>query len=95
MTELIIIALLAIVLAIIDREIPEENKMADDKKRIASDIESGNAVLGIEFGSTRIKAVVIDEKGTPLASGSHEWENQPVDGIWTYSVDDIWSGLQD
>ena len=58
-------------------------------------IANGSSILGIEFGSTRIKAVVIDEKGTPLASGSHEWENQLVDGIWTYSVDDIWSGLQD
>lgn len=58
-------------------------------------IESGKAVLGIEFGSTRIKAVLIDDNHTPIASGSHEWENQLVDGIWTYSIDMIWSGLQD
>lgn len=58
-------------------------------------IESGKAVLGIEFGSTRIKAVLIDDKHTPIASGSHEWENQLVDGIWTYSIDMIWDGLQD
>ncbi len=58
-------------------------------------IESGKAVLGIEFGSTRIKAVLIDENHTPIASGSHEWENQLVDGIWTYSIDMIWNGLQD
>lgn len=58
-------------------------------------IESGKAVLGIEFGSTRIKAVLIDEAHQPIASGSHEWENQLVDGIWTYSIDMIWKGLQD
>ena len=43
-------------------------------------------VLGIEFGSTRIKAVLIDGKHHPIASGSHEWENQLVDGVWTYSL---------
>lgn len=58
-------------------------------------IESGKAVLGIEFGSTRIKAVLVDDSNTPIASGSHEWENQLVDGIWTYSIDMIWNGLQD
>lgn len=58
-------------------------------------IESGKAVLGIEFGSTRIKAVLVDDQNKPIASGSHEWENQLVDGIWTYSIDMIWSGLQD
>lgn len=57
-------------------------------------IENGKAVLGIEFGSTRIKAVLVDEKHHPIASGSHEWENQLVDGIWTYSLDMIWGGLQ-
>lgn len=58
-------------------------------------IESGRAVLGIEFGSTRIKAVLVDEDHKPIASGAHDWENQLVDGIWTYSLDAIWSGLQD
>ena len=58
-------------------------------------IASGKAVLGIEFGSTRIKAVLIDENNNPIASGSHEWENQLVNGIWTYSLDAIWAGLQD
>ena len=58
-------------------------------------IENGKAMLGIEFGSTRIKAVLIDEEHNPIASGSHEWENQLVDGIWTYSIDSIWKGLQD
>ena len=58
-------------------------------------IEAGKAILGIEFGSTRIKAVLIGEDHEPIASGSHEWENQLVDNIWTYSIEDIWAGLQD
>ena len=58
-------------------------------------IESGRAILGIEFGSTRIKAVLIDEQNKPIAQGSHEWENQLVDGLWTYSIEAIWNGLQD
>lgn len=60
-----------------------------------STIEGGKAVLGIEFGSTRIKAVLIDENNVPIAQGSHEWENQLVDGLWTYSIDAIWNGVQD
>lgn len=58
-------------------------------------IEEGKSVLGIEFGSTRIKAVLVDEKGNPIASGSHEWENELLDGIWTYSEKAIWDGLAD
>ena len=65
--------------------------MGNAKERI----ESGKAVLGIEFGSTRIKAVLVDETHQPIASGAHDWENQLVDGIWTYSLDAIWTGLQD
>ena len=57
-------------------------------------INEGKSILGIEFGSTRIKAVVIDDKGTVLASGAHEWENRLENGIWTYSQDDIWNGLR-
>ena len=59
-------------------------------------IEQGQAVLGIEFGSTRIKAVLIDDKHQPIAIGAHDWENQLIDGrIWSYSLDMIWEGLQD
>lgn len=58
-------------------------------------IEAGKAILGIEFGSTRIKAVLIDQDNKPIAQGAHEWENQFVDGLWTYSIDAIWNGLQD
>ena len=63
-----------------------------DAKQLISD---GKAVLGIEFGSTRIKAVLIDEKHMPIASGAHDWENRLEDGIGTYSLEDIWSGVQD
>ena len=58
-------------------------------------IEQGKAILGIEFGSTRIKAVLIDPNNNPIAQGSHAWENQLVDGLWTYSIEAIWYGLQD
>ncbi|MCI5777297.1 MAG: FGGY-family carbohydrate kinase [Bacteroidales bacterium] len=58
-------------------------------------IQQGKAILGIEFGSTRIKAVLIDQNNAPIAQGSHAWENQLVDGLWTYSVEAIWYGLQD
>jgi len=60
-----------------------------------STIEKGKAILGIEFGSTRIKAVLVDENNVPIASGAHDWENSYIDNIWTYSLDDIWLGLQD
>ena len=60
-----------------------------------STIETGKAILGIELGSTRIKAVLIDRENKPIAQGSHTWENQLVDGLWTYSIEAIWSGLQD
>src|SRR5918912_1417399 len=58
-------------------------------------IESGKVVLGIEFGSTRIKAVLIAEDHAPIASGSHEWENRYENGIWTYRLEDVWTGLQE
>ena len=58
-------------------------------------ITAGNTSLGIEFGSTRIKAVLVGPDNGVLAIGSHEWENRLENGIWTYSLDDIWNGLQD
>lgn len=58
-------------------------------------IKAGKAVLGIEFGSTRIKGVLLDDSYMPIASGSHQWENRLENGFWTYSLEDIWSGLQD
>ena len=57
-------------------------------------IESGKAILGIEFGSTRIKAVLIGSANEPIAQGYYDWENQLADGIWTYSLDMVWTGLR-
>ena len=69
--------------------------MKKNKDDIQKEIEGGKTVLGIEFGSTRIKAVLIGEDHTPLASGSHDWENQYEGGLWTYSLDAVWTGLQE
>lgn len=60
---------------------------------ICNSIQSGRTALGIELGSTRIKAVLVDEKNQPVASGSYGWENKLEKGVWTYSLDDIWTGL--
>lgn len=57
-------------------------------------IRDGKTALGIEFGSTRIKAVLIDETHQPVAMGTHDWENRLENNVWTYSLEDIWSGLQ-
>lgn len=62
---------------------------------IKNAIVNGNTALGIEFGSTRIKAVLVGEDNTPIAAGNHEWENRYENNIWTYSLEDIWNGLQD
>lgn len=62
---------------------------------IAAYIADGKAVLGIEFGSTRIKAVLIGDDHAPIASGDHTWENRLEGGIWTYHLDDVWAGVQD
>lgn len=63
------------------------------EKRKAA-IREGRTALGIEFGSTRIKAVLIDESHNPVAMGTHDWENRLENNIWTYSLEDIWNGLQ-
>ena len=68
---------------------------AHEQASIAEAIRSGRAVLGIELGSTRIKACLIGEDpAVAIAAGSHEWENRFVDRLWTYTDDDIWTGLQ-
>ncbi len=66
-----------------------------DGKEKQTAIESGKTVLGIEFGSTRIKAVLIGEDHAPIASGSYEWENRYENGVWTYHLEDVWAGLQE
>ncbi len=66
-----------------------------DRMDMKEMIEAGKACLGIEFGSTRIKAILTDEADQPIASGSHQWENRYDHGVWTYTQEDIWNGLQD
>ena len=58
-------------------------------------ILDGGAILGIELGSTRIKAVLIDDTDMPLASGSYDWENRYENEIWTYHLDDVWTGIRE
>ena len=67
--------------------------MIDDES-VRAAIEEGRTALGIEFGSTRIKAVLIGEDNAPVATGGYDWDNQFVDRIWTYSLDDVTTGLQ-
>ncbi|MDR1072702.1 MAG: FGGY-family carbohydrate kinase [Treponema sp.] len=64
-------------------------------EKVKQAIVEGRTSLGIELGSTRIKAALIDDHYSTIASGSHEWENQLVDGVWTYCLGDVWSGIQD
>ncbi|WP_375423301.1 xylulokinase [uncultured Friedmanniella sp.] len=66
----------------------------DARGQIIEDIVGARTALGIELGSTRIKAVLIGPDHTPLAVGSHDWENQFVDRLWTYSLKAVWSGIQ-
>ncbi len=69
--------------------------MEKDKLIIKNEIQNGKTIIGVEFGSTRIKTVLINESHQPIASGSHEWENRLKGDIWTYNLEDVWSGLQD
>ena len=62
--------------------------------RIQDQIKNGTTILGIEMGSTRIKAVLIDRDNEPIASGGFNWENTLKDGIWTYSLDNVWAGVK-
>lgn len=69
--------------------------MTSKDGQAAEAIRQAKTSLGIEFGSTRIKAVLIDEQYRVIAQGDHEWENHLVDGVWTYPLGEVWSGLQD
>jgi sugar (pentulose or hexulose) kinase len=71
----------------------QEDPMNQQPDKAADLIASGGAFLGIELGSTRIKASLVAPDSTPLASGSHSWENQLRDGVWTYDMADVWAGL--
>jgi len=64
------------------------------REAIKKTIQEGRAVFGLEFGSTRIKAVLVDESHQPVAMGTWDWENRLEDHIWTYRLEDIWKGLQ-
>ena len=66
-----------------------------DNETLIAAIREGNTALGIELGSTRIKAVLVDENHNPIATGGHDWENRYENGIWTYGITDIWEGVQD
>ncbi|MDY3225445.1 MAG: FGGY-family carbohydrate kinase [Candidatus Faecousia sp.] len=57
-------------------------------------MKNPETVLGLELGSTRIKAVAIDETYTPVSSGDYTWKSSYVDGIWTYDLDEVWKGLK-
>ena len=61
---------------------------------IKTAIEQGKTALGVELGSTRIKAVLIGPDHAPIASGAFDWENRLENGIWTYRLEDVWAGVQ-
>lgn len=84
-----------------DRELraeADQSALADYQKvsgSVRALILQGQTVLGIELGSTRIKACLIGSDSTPIAAGGAEWENELVAGLWTYSLDAVWSGIRD
>jgi sugar (pentulose or hexulose) kinase len=80
------------------RDEADENALADDQvasATVRAQILQGQTILGIELGSTRIKACLIGSDSAPIAAGGAEWENELVGGVWTYSLDAVWSGLRE
>ena len=65
-----------------------------DRDEVAHSIRSGHTALGIELGSTRIKAALIGPTHRPIATGAHAWSNQFIDGLWTYDLTSVVAGLQ-
>ena len=65
-----------------------------DTTQIAAAVKKGDTALGIELGSTRIKAVLIGPDHAPIATGAYDWENRLENGVWTYHLDDVWTGIQ-
>lgn len=63
-------------------------------EKIREIIVNGQTVLGIELGSTRIKAVLLDNHHKPIVSGEYQWENSLIDGMWTYDLEEVWQGIQ-
>ncbi len=76
------------------RPAKERTMEANTDRHFAEEIEAGRTSLGIELGSTRIKAILIDQDYHTLADGDFAWENQLKDGLWTYSLEQVWEGLQ-
>jgi sugar (pentulose or hexulose) kinase len=68
--------------------------MSEAKSKIQAIINNGKTVLGIEMGSTRIKAVLLDNNNKTIATGEHGWTNSYIDGVWTYSLEEVWEGIQ-
>ena len=62
---------------------------------MSNTLQMESTALGLELGSTRIKAVLIGPDHAVLAAGAHDWENRLEDGYWTYSLNDVWAGVQD
>ncbi|RSX53466.1 ATPase [Bifidobacterium goeldii] len=67
---------------------------SDQIASIAEKVRAGKTSLGIEFGSTRIKAVLIDDNYNTIASGDYQWASHLENGLWSYTIDEIWKGLQ-
>lgn len=65
-----------------------------DTTQIAAAVKKGDTALGIELGSTRIKAVLIGPDHAPIATGAYDWENRLENGVWTYHLEDVWTGIQ-
>ena len=72
----------------------QEQGLDDRIALTAEKIRAGKTSLGIEFGSTRIKAVLIDDTYPPIAAGDYGWASHLEDGLWSYSQEEIWTGLQ-
>ncbi len=68
--------------------------MTMDLTQAKAALQAERTALGIELGSTRIKAVLIGPDHSPLASGAYDWENKLEDGVWTYHLEDVWTGIQ-
>ena len=73
---------------------PSASTAAAGRADAAALIAAGRAHVGLELGSTRIKAALIDDRGAVLATGAHPWENSYVDGNWTYALDEVWEGIR-
>lgn len=78
----------------IEWTIPENGGLVMNLEKTRKIIEDGKTVLGIELGSTRIKAVLLGKNNNTIATGGHKWENSYRNGIWTYSLEDVWEGVQ-